>query len=135
MTELLVTPRRVIKNTSRFAVVGALGVVVNMLGLQLLYRVAHLPLVIASPLSVELAMVHNYVLNDRWTFGRRRPSVVHFAMFNLNSIIALLLNVALLSLLVSSGTHYLLANLAGIAVGTAWNFTASGSWFSVEGKA
>jgi putative flippase GtrA len=56
-------------------------------------------------------------------------------MFNLNSIIALLLNVALLSLLVSSGTHYLLANLAGIAVGTAWNFTASGSWFSVEGKA
>jgi putative flippase GtrA len=135
MTALLVKPSRFLKNAPRFAVVGALGLVVNMLGLQLLYRAADLPLLIASALSAELATVQNCFLNGRWTFGHRRPSFVRFVRFNLSFIVALLVNVALVWALVASGTHYLLANLAGIAVGATWNFSANSSWKLVEGKA
>ena len=49
----------------------------------------HLPLLVASPLAVELAIVHNYFLNDRWTFRRRQASRARFAMFNLSAMVAL----------------------------------------------
>jgi putative flippase GtrA len=120
--------RQIVKPAPRFAVVGLLGVGVNMTGLRALYGSAHLPLPLASLLSAELAVVSNFFLNDRWTFGRRRPSMVRFTKFNLSSIVALLVNVALLSLLVAWGTHYLIANLVGIVAGAAWNFGASASW-------
>jgi putative flippase GtrA len=55
----------------RFAVVGAGGVVVNMLVLHVLYAMVHLPLLVASPVAVALAVVHNYLVNNRWTFGLR----------------------------------------------------------------
>jgi putative flippase GtrA len=127
--------RRILKPAPRFAAVGIVGVGVNMLGLQALFGLAHLPLLVASLTSAELAVVSNYILNDRWTFGRRRLSMVRFAMFNLSSAVALLLNVALLSVLVASGTHYLLANLVGITAGAAWNFCASACWIWAGGKA
>jgi putative flippase GtrA len=127
--------RRIVKAAPRFAAVGVFGIVVNMVGLQALYGFARLPLLVASLLSAEMAVVSNYLLNDRWTFGRRRPSMSRFAMFNLSSIVALVVNVTLLSVLVASGTHYLLANLIGISAGAAWNLGASASWIWGGGKA
>jgi putative flippase GtrA len=134
MTTVVLGLRRTVRPVQRFAAVGVLGAAVNMIGLQALYGLAHLPLLLASPLSAGLAMVNNYVLNERWTFGRR-PSMVRFAMFNLSSIVALLVNVVLVSVLVAFGTHYLLADLVGIAAGAAWSFGARASWVWVGGKA
>src|SRR5262245_8202658 len=66
----------------RFMLVGAGGVGVNNAALLLLHGVAAVPLMAASVVAVELAVVHNYVLNEVWTFRPGRLSARRFGAFN-----------------------------------------------------
>lgn len=114
---------------SRFLLVGGSGVLVNSLALFLLSQQAHLPLLLASALSAELGIINNFYWNDRWTFRRPRPSWARFAQFNLVSLAGLLISTCTLGLLVHYlGMYYLVANLLGIALATAWNFVANSLW-------
>ena len=102
---------------------------VNSLTLLLLFQWVHLPLVIASVLSTEMAIVNNFCWNDRWTFGRTQLSIKRFAKFNLVSLAGLVITTGTLWLLVRHlGYYYLTANLLGIALATAWNFVANSLW-------
>jgi hypothetical protein len=69
----LVTRARVFGRLGKFLFVGGIGVGVNTAALFLLHQIAGLPVVAASALAVEVAILNNYLFNDRWTFGRRRP--------------------------------------------------------------
>jgi len=114
---------------ARFGLVGAMGVAVNSAVLFVAHGVVGLPLLVASPLAVEIAILHNFIWNERWTFGARVFSLRRLAKFNLTSLGGLLIASAVLySLVVYLGVHYLLANLAGIALATAWNFATSMFW-------
>jgi dolichol-phosphate mannosyltransferase len=109
--------------------VGGSGAIVNTCALFLLYQLIGLPLVVASALSVELAITNNYAWNDRWTFGRRRRSLARFLKFNVVSLAGLLLTTATAWLLVQQGgVNYLFANLAGIGLATMCNFVANVKW-------
>ncbi|MGE5618998.1 MAG: GtrA family protein [Sphingomonadaceae bacterium] len=120
----LIWPRLV-----RFGIVGALGVVVNSVVLFVTHGIAGLPLLVASPLAVEVAILHNFAWNERWTFGASGFSLARLGKFNLTSLGGLLITSGVLYLLVSfAGFHYLLANLVGIALAMAWNFTTSLLW-------
>jgi putative flippase GtrA len=112
----------------KYAVVGGSGAILNTAVLYVLYRWLHMPLVAASAVAVELAVVNNYLLNDRWTFAARSPSLRRFAKFNASSLGGLAVNVAFVSFLTHVGLHFLLANLAGIAAGLALNSTLSATW-------
>jgi len=113
----------------RFLVVGASGVLVNSLALYALYQLLHVPLALASPLAVEVAIVNNFVWNDRWTFRRARPTLARFARFNVVSMLGMLITTITIWLLVHQiGLHYLLANLAGISLATACNFAINTEW-------
>ncbi|MBV8719653.1 MAG: GtrA family protein [Chloroflexi bacterium] len=113
----------------KFLVVGGTGVAVNTAILFLLHQVAGLPVVVASALAVEVAIVTNYLLNDRWTFDRRRPSLRRFVQFNVVSLGGLLLTTTAVWVLTTAlGVHYLLANLVGIGLATSWNFAANVYW-------
>ncbi|MEU5029047.1 GtrA family protein [Streptomyces milbemycinicus] len=112
----------------RFAVVGVGGVLVNTVSLFALYRWAHWPLLAASPVAVELAVVHNYLLNDRWTFAVSTPSFRRFLKFNVSVLGGLAVNVLAVWLLERLGIHLLLANGIGIAAAFAANFAASAGW-------
>ena len=103
---------------------------VNSLALFLLFQWARLPLVMASVLSTEIAIVNNFCWNDRWTFGRTQLSLKNrFALFNLVSLAGLVITTGTLWLLVRHlGFYYLAANLLGIALATAWNFVANSLW-------
>lgn len=102
---------------------------VNSLALLLLFQWVHLPLVVASVLSAELAIVNNFWWNDRWTFKRTQLSWQRFARFNLVSLAGLVITTGTLWVLVRQlGVYYLTANLLGIAVATAWNFVANSLW-------
>jgi len=114
---------------SKFLVVGGSGVLVNSLALLLLFQGGHLPLVAASLLAAELAVVNNFYWNDRWTFGRSKLSLSRFARFNLVSLGGLFISTGTLWVLVRNlSFYYLAANLLGIALATAWNFVASLLW-------
>lgn len=114
---------------ARFGLVGAGGVVVNTAALFLLHGVARLPLVLASVLAVETAIVNNFVWNDRWTFAGRDGTRNRFLKFNLLSLGGLAINTGVLALVVTyTGTHYLLANLIAIGSATGWNFASNARW-------
>lgn len=121
-------PLPLMSTALKFGLVGVGGVAVNTIGLHLLYGLGHVPLLLASPVAVELAIAHNYLLNDRWTFGAPRPSLTRFARFNASALLTLVVNVAVVWVLVGSGFDYLAANLLGIGVGAALNFGASSAW-------
>jgi putative flippase GtrA len=114
---------------TRFLVVGGSGVIVNSVALFVLYGLAGLPLLVASALSVELAITNNFVWNDRWTFRRTGRSVARFLKFNLVSLAGLVITTSTAWLLVHhAGINYLIANLAGISLATACNFLANVQW-------
>lgn len=112
----------------RFGLVGVGGTAVNMLALHVLHGLGGLSILVASPLAVELAIVHNFLLNDWWTFRSRSRRRFRFARFNLSTSLTLVVNVAVVWTLVGAGIGYLAANLVGIGVGAALNFGASHAW-------
>lgn len=112
----------------RFAVVGGLGAVVNTAALYVLHLWGRLPLVTATALAVELAVVHNYLLNNRWTFAARAPSVRQFLKFNASVLGGLGINVFVVWALVRGGMYFLLANAIGIGAAFAVNFASSAGW-------
>lgn len=118
-----------IRRAGQFLLVGAVGVVVNALVLMVLYDWMALPLVAASVVATELAIVHNFVLNDRWTFRRRSLALGRMLRFQIVSAGGLVLGTTILWLLVTQLTvHYLVANLLSIGMATSWNYGANVLW-------
>lgn len=112
----------------KFACVGSIGVGVNTGTLYIFSRWLGLPLVAASAIAVELAMIGNYFLNARWTFATSVVSIKRFAKFNLASLFGLGLNVMIVWLLVRVGIYFLAANLFGVTAGFASNYALSSIW-------
>jgi putative flippase GtrA len=124
----LLSRRPVSTRLVKYAVIGGVGVVINMVALLLLSRCFGLPLAAASALAVELSAVSNYLLNDSWTFAARTPTVKRFAKFNVAAVLGLALNVFTVWFLTRLGLYFLAANLVGIAVGFTLNYAFSVSW-------
>ncbi len=113
----------------RFGIVGALGSVINEGLLSLLYGRVHLPLIVASAIAIECAIVSNYLCNDRWTFHHPTPSFSRFRRFNAVSLLSLVVNIGVLTLL-SSRAHvdYRAANFIGIVVAFGVNYVLNVYW-------
>lgn len=89
---------------------------------------------VAAALAVELALVHNYLWHERWTWADRpaelRARLGRFARFHAsNGLLSLAGNLVIMRLLTGAfGVHYMAANLAGIAAVSIANFLA-GEYF------
>lgn len=124
----VLTERAKLARAARFCLVGGTGVVINTAVLYLLSRGLGLPLPLSSAIAVEVAILSNYMLNDRFTFGTRRPSFRRLAKFNTTSLAGLGVNVMIVWLLTRHGVYFLAANLVGIAVAVVVNYTFSVAW-------
>jgi dolichol-phosphate mannosyltransferase len=119
----------------RFGLVGLSGVVVDMAVLYLLHSTAS-PLGLAwgltrsKILAGEVAILNNFIWNDRWTFkdmtgqqhtiGQRAK---RFLKFNLICLMGLTLNVLMVNLLFNVfHINEYIANLIAIVLVTFWNF-------------
>jgi putative flippase GtrA len=60
---------------SRFAVVGVVNTLLDMLGFNLLRKFTKLKTVAASYISSTIAMVNSYILNKYWTFESANSGV------------------------------------------------------------
>lgn len=116
----------------KFAIVGASGVLVN-LGLFTLLLVLEVNKFIASPIAIELSIIWNFLLNNYWTFRRRKigsRTRIRGLKFNLVSIIALGVSygtfVALS--LVFPDTRPQIHQLIGIIPATLVNYFLSSYW-------
>ena len=111
-----------------FGAVGLSGFVVNASLVYLVHGLLHWSLPVTVVLASELAIVNNYLWNDRWTFGRRDLSLQRFMRFNLSSLGGLAITTAVTTVLAAAGLPYLLALLAGVSTGAGGNFIASALW-------
>lgn len=112
----------------KFTVVGALGTLLNLLLMFLMVEVFATEFVTASILAIEMAIVHNFLFNNYWTFGTQRSEgiiIKKFLYFNLASGGSLVVNVAVSALLIHFGTWYLFAQAIGIATAFTSNFLTS----------
>ena len=132
--------REFVHRLGKFLVVGASGVVVNNAALFTLYQLLRFPLVVASSLAIGLAVVNNFLLNDRWTFEQQRSPLPvaarRFLRFGVASLGGLVLTTLTLWLLVNQlGLHYLVANLIGAGAGAIANYLVNTRWTYGSGGA
>lgn len=113
----------------RFAAVGLAGVGVNLAVLSLLHGVLGLPLVGSTAVATEAAIIGNYAGNELFTFHIRRLDLSRLLRFNAASLGGLALTVGTVwALQHLTAWHYLVDELAGIAVGSAANFAVNFGW-------
>ncbi|QSB45612.1 glycosyltransferase family 2 protein [Tsuneonella flava] len=118
---------------SRFALfgtVGAAGVVVHLAVLTLLYRFAGEGFALATVFATFAAMTFNFWVNNWLTYRDQRLTglsaiVRGWAGFCATCAIGALANVAVATLLQARGFHWVLAALAGILIGSVWNYALS----------
>ncbi len=113
-----------------FGTVGALGVLVHMAVLSALLFVHGLGFTLAQGAAVLSAMSFNFWLNNWLTYRDLRLRGAGALLrgwfgFCLTCAVGGLANVAVATLLASRGAHWALAALAGILVGSVWNYALS----------
>jgi dolichol-phosphate mannosyltransferase len=127
--------RSVIGRFLRFGLVGLSGVGVDMAVLYLLHSPTSLlglawGLTRSATIASEVAILNNFVWNDRWTFkdlsgGQRAIGqwVKRFIKFNLICLLGLGLKLLILNLLFNAfHVNEYVANLLAIVLVTFWNF-------------
>jgi dolichol-phosphate mannosyltransferase len=115
-----------------FLAVGLSGLVVDMTILYLLtdQQTLHWPLTRSKILAAEVAIINNFLWNDRWTFGDmaaqqqgRRQKLRRFTKFNLVCLMGLGINVLILNIIYNWVIpNQYIANLMAIVAATLWNF-------------
>lgn len=116
-------PRRFL----RFAAVGASGVLVNALFLLLFVEGLGWPVLAASLLAIELSTLSNWALNRHWTWKDREDTAFNsLARYHGVAVVGMAIQWLVLAVALStSGMHYLVGTLLGVAAGTAWNFAGN----------
>ncbi len=116
----------------KFNFVGGIGIGVQLAALAILRSGFHIDYLLATALAVELAVVHNFLWHERYTWvdrpsGSLRYSLLRLAKFNVsNGAVSLLGNLLMMRLLVGEfHVNYAVANLAAIAVCSLANFLLS----------
>jgi dolichol-phosphate mannosyltransferase len=117
----------------RFGVVGLSGVVVNQGLLMLLHGTFSAPLLLSSLIAIEISILTNFLLNHTWTWRvpLREPGLIRRAVqYHAAAVMAAFAGnvIVLMAAVELFGVDYRIANLLGIAVGTAINFTAGEIW-------
>lgn len=112
----------------RFGAVGLMGVAVNEGVLAALHLGLGVGVTAAAVVATQVAIVANYLGNERFTFGLR-PAWARLARFELTALGGAAITVlALRALMALTPLDVLLANLAAIAAGTVWNFVVNVGW-------
>jgi len=123
-----------LQRPAKFALVGAIGIVVQLAALEALTTFA-CDYMWATGIAVELAVLHNFMWHQRFTWGDRGGSRwaetgVRLLRFHLsNGAISILGSLLLMRWLVGQwGMGVLVANLLTIAACSVGNFLASDRW-------
>ena len=123
---------RVARRIGKFGLVGAAGLVVNMVALAALTEIAGLYYLLAAVLATQLSTACNYALTDGWVFrdraGRHGPLQRVLIFFAINNA-ALALRIPLLYALTSGlGVYYLASNLITLVLLFSVRYALADRW-------
>jgi putative flippase GtrA len=113
----------------KFNIVGGIGIGVQLAALSVFRSWLKLDYLLATGLAVEIALIHNFLWHERFTWADRpatRPgqSLVRLAKFNAsNGAVSIVGNLGLMRLLVGElKFNYVAANLVAIVLCSLVNF-------------
>ena len=116
----------------RFAIVGAVGCVIQVAALWVLTALGQWQWLPATIAAVELAVVHNFFWHDRWTWPAGKScqsSLGRFVAFNVtNGLTSIVGNAALMAVFAAVSVPPIAANLLAVATLSAINFTTADRW-------
>ncbi len=126
------SPKTTGRRWLKFNLVGAIGIVVQLAVLGLLNGILRVDYLPATTLAVEVAVLHNFLWHERFTWAdrasvTRRQALLRLVRFNLTTgAVSILGNLLLMRLLVGlAHLPSLAANLASIAGCSLVNFLVS----------
>jgi len=112
-----------------FSIVGGFGMGVHLLVLTLTYRLFNLEFVTGQTLATGIAMTFNYAVNNALTYRDRRLKgwswFRGWVTFVIGCSIGAFANVGIAAWLYSREYQWVLAAIAGILVGTVWNYAVT----------
>ena len=117
-----------------FALIGGLGVGVNMVVVGLLLNGLHMGFTAAQSIATIVAMTGNFAMNNLFTYRDKRLHgwewLRGWASFSLICGIGAIGNVGIASFLFYKDITWAVAAIAGIIVGAVWNYavTAAYTW-------
>jgi putative flippase GtrA len=116
----------------KFNAVGGIGIVVQLAALAVLRSWLKLDYLLATGLAVEIAVIHNFLWHERYTWADRRAtragqSLFRLAKFNAsNGAVSMLGNLGLMRLLVGEMKfNCVVSNLVAIVLCSLVNFLLS----------
>jgi len=116
----------------RFAIVGAVGCVIQVAALWVLTALGQWPWLPATIAAVELAVVHNFFWHNRWTWPAGKSchsSLGRFVAFNAtNGLTSIVGNAGLMAVFAAVSVPPIAANLLAVATLSAINFTTADRW-------
>ena len=118
------------KRLMRFNVVGAIGFALQLVVLTQLER-AGWPVLPATLVAVEAAVLHNFVWHERWTWADKRAGsrAGRLARFHVtNGLISLAGNGAITAALAAAAVPVVLANIAAVVTCAAANYVMAHSF-------
>jgi putative flippase GtrA len=120
-----------LKRWIKFNSVGAIGFLIQLSVLSLLTSKFRLNYLIATGLAVEIAVLHNFIWHENWTWADRTKNSSNlfwrrFLYFHLvNGALSLVGNIVLMRLFIKNmNWGYIQANVAAIAICSIFNFLA-----------
>lgn len=127
--------RRQCARFGKFNLVGLLGAALQLLMFELLFRCFELSGAAAAALSVEIAVLHNFIWHERFTWKDREPAglsqrSVRLLRFHLgNGLVPIAVNALLVFCLVEQlGAPAVPSALAAIAMCAPLNFLLADLW-------
>ena len=112
---------------ARFGVVGVLGTVVNIAILHVLHNMLGWGFTRSSAIATELAILHNYVWNELWTFHVRKLNVRRMAQYHISSLLGFGVTVGVATV-IKEVIDPRLAQLVGILCGAGLNYLVNARW-------
>jgi putative flippase GtrA len=114
----------------RFQIVGVIGFAVQLSVLAAL-DIAGVPVLVATALAVEAALLHNFAWHERWTWagalsGTRGSRLARFHLSN--GLISIVGNIVVTGALVQAGMPLVLASVAAVLTCAVLNYPTASMW-------
>jgi len=129
------------RRISAFVTVGAVGFLIQLASLALMTTAAGWPYEPATAVAVQIAVIHNFIWHERWTWRDRRlrqsAFVARFWRYELTTgASSIVSNVLCMAILVERfGMQPIPANVLTVALMSAVNFVLSDRWVFSRGLA
>lgn len=112
-----------------FCIVGALGVLIHLLSLSIMYKMLNISFVSGQAIATIIAITFNFSLNNVLTYRDMRIRgwkwLRGWFSFTLACSVGAIANVGIASYLFQMKTKWIIAAVSGILVGAVWNFSVT----------